>query len=120
MTQEYQYFRLDVLLEGKQWVGHSTTVVHHTALPRPDENGRKMRRTVTTASSIQMKEDNLVITNLIEIELRTGRVRRHVDLCNYEDSLELGKERTDTSRRSLMPNSLWVSVPSGVDFPGSS
>ena len=47
-----------------------------------------------------------MITNLIEVELGTARVRRHVDLCDYEDSLELGKEQMDTS--------------SEVDFPGSS
>ena len=56
------------------------TVVHHGAVPRPDENGQKMRKRVTAGSSTQIKEENRVITNLIEVELGALCARRHVDL----------------------------------------
>ena len=78
-----------MLLEGKQWVGHLATVVYREAAPRPHENGEKMRRTVTASSSTQIQEESIVIIYLIVVELRTGRTRRHADLCDYENSLEL-------------------------------
>ena len=39
---------------------------------------------VTTAGSVQERE-NMEITNVVVVEPRSGRTRRHVDLRDYEN-----------------------------------
>ena len=50
-----------------------------------------MTGTATATVSTRKKEKNVVIANLVIVELRARRARRHIDLCDHENPLQLGK-----------------------------
>ena len=96
------------------------TATEQRVVGRHREDEWMMTGTVTAAVSTRKQEKNVVITHLVVVELRTERARRHVCLCDHEHSLQSGKERTDTSRRSPSPNSLCVSDSGRLDSLGTS
>lgn len=90
MTRQCRDVPLDASLEGTWPAEHPTAVVPQgmcqvAAVNCPHENRRKTQGTETQAGSTQWDEGNAVMTNLVVVEMSSGRVRRHLSLCDREN-----------------------------------